>query len=91
MKLPFINEGIFEPHKSPIEIRESSYIYIYIYIYIYGCPRTKDGSKELQYNWGDVIVHGPEEENSPRKGRNKSVRDRAPGPLFMMCCWAKPM
>ena len=29
MKLPFINEGIFEPHKSPIKIRESSYIYIY--------------------------------------------------------------
>ena len=33
MKLPFINESIFEPHKNPIEIRESSYIYIYIYIY----------------------------------------------------------
>ena len=32
MKLPFINEGIFEPHKSPIEIRESSFIYIYIYM-----------------------------------------------------------
>ena len=31
MKLPFINECIFEPHKSPIKIWESSYIYIYIY------------------------------------------------------------
>ena len=29
MKLLFINKGIFEPHKSPIEIREFSYIYIY--------------------------------------------------------------
>ena len=27
MKLPFINECIFKPHKSPVEIRESSYIY----------------------------------------------------------------
>ena len=28
MKLPFINEGIFESYKSPVEIGESSYIYI---------------------------------------------------------------
>ena len=34
MKLPFINEGIFEPHKSPLERGKSLYIYIYIYIYI---------------------------------------------------------
>ena len=27
MKLPFINEGIFESHKSQFEIGESSYIY----------------------------------------------------------------
>ena len=27
MKLPFMNEGIFEPHKSPVERGESSYIY----------------------------------------------------------------
>ena len=26
MKLPFINEGIFKSHKSPIERGESSYI-----------------------------------------------------------------
>ena len=75
MKLPFINESIFEPHKSPIEIRESSYIYIYIYIW--GCPRTKDGSEELQYNWGDVTVHGPKKESSPRKGRNESRYSKA--------------
>ena len=29
MKLPFINEGIFEPYKSPVERGESLYIYIY--------------------------------------------------------------
>ena len=28
MKLPFINEGIFEPHKSPLERGKSLYIYI---------------------------------------------------------------
>ena len=33
MKLPFINEGIFEPYNSPVERGESFYIYIYIYIY----------------------------------------------------------
>ena len=27
MKLPFINESIFEPHKIPIEREESSFIY----------------------------------------------------------------
>ena len=32
MNLPFINEGIFKPHKSLVEKGESSYIYIYIYI-----------------------------------------------------------
>ena len=26
MKLPFINEGIFEPHKSPLERGKSLYI-----------------------------------------------------------------
>ena len=31
MKLPFINDGIFKPHKSLVERGESSYIYIYIY------------------------------------------------------------
>ena len=35
MKLPFINEGIFESQKSSIERGESSFLYIYIYIYIY--------------------------------------------------------
>ena len=33
MKLPFINEGIFEPYKSLVEKREFS-LYIYIYIYL---------------------------------------------------------
>ena len=37
-----------------------------------GCPRTKDGSKELQYDCGDVTVHGPEEERRPRKGGDES-------------------
>ena len=37
MKLSFINKGIFESHKSPVEIGESSYIYRYIYIYMYVC------------------------------------------------------
>ena len=27
MKLLFINEGIFEPHKSPVERGECSYLY----------------------------------------------------------------
>ena len=27
MKLPFINESIFEPYKSPIQRRKSSYIW----------------------------------------------------------------
>ena len=27
MKLPFINEGIFKPYKSPVERGESSYIH----------------------------------------------------------------
>ena len=35
MKLPFINEVIFESQKNPVEILESSFIYIYIYIYIW--------------------------------------------------------
>ena len=34
MKLTLINDDIFEPHKSLVEKRESSFIYIYIYIYI---------------------------------------------------------
>ena len=34
MKLLFINKGIFESHKNPVEIGEYSYIYIYIYRYI---------------------------------------------------------
>ena len=29
MKLSFINDGIFEPHKSLVERKESPYIYIY--------------------------------------------------------------
>ena len=33
MKLLFINESIFKPHKRPFERGESSFIYIYIYIY----------------------------------------------------------
>ena len=33
-----------------------------------GCPRTEDGSEELQYDYGNVIVHGPEEERRSRKG-----------------------
>ena len=37
-----------------------------------GCPRTEDGSKELQYDCGDVTVHGPEEERRPRKGGDES-------------------
>ena len=38
MKLPFINECIFEPYKSLVEKRESSfYIYIYIFKNIYEC------------------------------------------------------
>ena len=31
MKLPFINEGIFELHKSPVERGESSFLYIICY------------------------------------------------------------
>ena len=34
MKLSFINEDIFEPHKILVEREESSYRYIDIYIYI---------------------------------------------------------
>ena len=37
-----------------------------------GCPRTEDGSKELQYNYGDVVVHGLEEEIRQRRGRDES-------------------
>ena len=33
-----------------------------------GCPGTEDGSEELQYDFGDVTVHGPEEKRCPRKG-----------------------
>ena len=36
-----------------------------------GCPRIEDGSEELQYNYGDVAVHGPEEESRPRRGRDE--------------------
>ena len=35
MKLLFINKGIFESHKNPVEIGEYSYIYIYRYICMY--------------------------------------------------------
>ena len=38
----------------------------------YGCPRNEDGSKELQYDCGNVTVHGPEEERHLRKGGNES-------------------
>ena len=34
MKLPFINEDIFEPQKNLIERDESSSIYIYICMYV---------------------------------------------------------
>ena len=37
-----------------------------------GCPRTKDGSEELQYDCGDVTVHGPKEERCLRKGGDES-------------------
>ena len=37
MKLPFINEGIFKPHKSPVEREEFSYLYLlYLYYYLRG-------------------------------------------------------
>ena len=36
------------------------------------CPRTEDGFEELQYDYGDVTVHGPEEERCPRKGGDES-------------------
>ena len=32
MKLPFTNEGIFEPHKSPVEKGESSYLLSLLYV-----------------------------------------------------------
>ena len=34
----------------------------------YGCPRMEDEYEELQYDCGDVIVHGPEEERRSMKG-----------------------
>ena len=43
----------------------------------YGCPRTEDGSEEVQYNYGDVVVHGPEEESCLRRGRDESKYSEA--------------
>ena len=37
-----------------------------------GCPRTDDGFEELQYDCGDVTVHGPKEERCLRKGGDES-------------------
>ena len=37
-----------------------------------GCSGTEDGSEELQYDYGDVTVHGPEEKRRPRKGGDES-------------------
>ena len=34
MKLPFINDDIFKPHKNPVEREKSYFIYIYIYRYM---------------------------------------------------------
>ena len=48
MNLPFIKEGIFEPHKSLVEREESSYIYIYIYIYIY---REREREREMDSSY----------------------------------------
>ena len=38
----------------------------------YGCSRTEDGSEELQYDYGDVTVHGLKEGRRLRKGGDKS-------------------
>ena len=45
MKWSFINDGIFESHKSPVEREKSPYIYIYIYIYIY---RERERERERE-------------------------------------------
>ena len=37
-----------------------------------GYLRTEDGSEELQYDYGDDTVHGPEEERRSRKGGGES-------------------
>ena len=42
MNLPFIKEGIFEPHKSLVEREESSYIYIY---------REREREMGSSYTW----------------------------------------
>ena len=41
------------------------------------CPRTEDGSEEVQYNYGDVVVHGPKEESCLRRGRDESKYSEA--------------
>ena len=37
-----------------------------------GCPRTEDEFEELQYDFGNVTVHGPGEERHSRKGGDES-------------------
>ena len=37
-----------------------------------GCSRTEDGFEELQYDRGNVTVHGPDEERRLRKGGDES-------------------
>ena len=37
MKLPFVNEGIFEPHKNSVERGESSLFIYYIYTFFHTC------------------------------------------------------
>ena len=44
MNLPFIKEGIFEPHKNLVEREESSYIYIYI-------EREREREMGSSYTW----------------------------------------
>ena len=39
MKLPFIDEGIFEPHKSPVERGEILLYIVCVYIYIYSLKK----------------------------------------------------
>ena len=52
MKLPFINESIFESQKISIDRGESSFIYIYIYIYIYKAfVFTQRIDKVEEKNW----------------------------------------
>ena len=47
MKLSFINESIFEPHKNSFEKGNSSFLFLYIYIYIYA-PHNLLNKKQKQ-------------------------------------------